>query len=81
MLERGQPIIHNLQPLSRIPFLQRIFRLKQYILGLDIPVHDIAVSQVLNPLKDLLDDTADLVWLELFFFLPVLDLLIERDAL
>jgi hypothetical protein len=44
-------------------------------------MHDIAISQVLDALKDLLDDATDLVWFELLLFLPVLNLFVKRYPL
>jgi hypothetical protein len=81
MLERCQPIVNNLESFSTIPLIQGILSFKQYIFWLYVPMHDIAISQVLDALENLLDDATDLVRFELFLFFTVLDLLVKRDSL
>jgi hypothetical protein len=44
-------------------------------------VHNVSVSQVFDSLKNLFDDSSNLMWLKLFLFFPVLNLLVKCNSL
>ncbi len=80
MLKSGQSIINNFKSLGSVALFKCIFVLKQYIFRLDVSVHNVSVSQVFDSLQNLFDDSSDLMWLKLFLFFPVLNLLVKCNA-
>ena len=80
VLKSGQSIIDNFKPLSSVTLFKSIFVFKQYIFRLYVSVHDVSVDKVFDSLKNLFDDSSDLMWLKLFLFFPVLNLLVKCNA-
>ncbi len=80
VLESSQSVVNYFETFSSITLLKGVFTFKQNVFRLDVSMHNVAITQVFNSLKELFYHSSNLMRLKLLLLLPGLNLFVKCDS-